>query len=244
MPDSPIPTDATAEPGSTDDHGGVIGPWPTDGAPGASSVPGGATSLPSTGPTTALADLASYQGERVTIGGTVTAIDGARLTVDDGSSIAVIRLVGDAGAMASLVAIGDLVNATGVVDRNADGGVEVAVDDPAAFTWLAAIEIGATPFATANASPDPSLAPAVLSDTEGLVDATAAAVAVLLVASVLLLGGALAATPRNRARLRAWLSERPNRAQKEARTAPRKLTPRWKRAYGHAQPRSNEREQT
>jgi hypothetical protein len=143
----------------------------------------------------------------VTIGGTVTAVDGARLTLDDGSSIAVIRLVGDAGAMASLVAIGDLVNATGVVDRNAEGGLEVAVDDPAAFIWLAATEIGATPFVTASASPGSSLAPAASTDAGAPVDATVAAVAVLLAASILLLGGAFAATPRNRARLRAWLSE-------------------------------------
>jgi hypothetical protein len=39
------------------------------------------------------------------------------------------------------VAIGDLVNATGVVDRNADSGLGVAVDDPEAFTWLAATRL-------------------------------------------------------------------------------------------------------
>jgi hypothetical protein len=205
--DQANPGDATAQPVSTD-PGGVIGPWPTNGDPGATSAPGGSTSQPSMGPTTALADVAAHLGERVTIGGTVTAIDGARLTIDDGSSVAVVRLVGDAGAMASLVAIGDLVNATGVVDRNADGGLEVAVDDPAAFTWLAALEAGATPFALASASPDPSFAVAALSDPGAPVDTTAAAVGVLLVASVLLLVGALAATPRNRARLGAWLTER------------------------------------
>ena len=83
--DQADPSHTTAEPGSTDDPGEVIGPWPTNGDPGATSATGGSTSQPSMGPTTSLADLASHQGERVTIGGTVTAIDGARLTIDDGS---------------------------------------------------------------------------------------------------------------------------------------------------------------
>ena len=150
--DQSDPTTTTAQPGSTDDPNTGFGPWPTAGDPGSTYATGGSTSLPSSGPTTALADLAAHQGERVTIGGTVTAVDGARITVDDGSSIAVIRLFGDASAMVSLVAIGDLVNATGVVDRNATGGLEIAVDDPAGFTWLAATNIGATPLAGERAS--------------------------------------------------------------------------------------------
>jgi hypothetical protein len=208
--DQSDPADATADPASTDHPGDGIGPWPTAGDPGVSAAPGGATSQSTIGPTTALADLSSYQGARVTVGGRVTAIEDARLTIDDGTSVAVIRLVGDAVGMASLVALGDLVNATGVVDRNAAGGVEVTVDDPGAFTWLAATEVGATPFDTASATPDPTLAEAASSGPGAALDTSSLAVAVLFASSVLLLGGAIAATPRNRARLRAWLREQRN----------------------------------
>jgi cell division septation protein DedD len=90
----------------------------------------------------ALADLAGHEGERVAVGGNVTAIDGLRLTIDDGTGTGVVRLYGDAGPLAEMFAIGDLINAVGMVERNAAGGLEVAVGDPGGVARLAPVGPG------------------------------------------------------------------------------------------------------
>ena len=66
---------------------------------------------------TALADLSGYEGSRVAVGGWVRELDGTRVTLDDGSGTAVIRLAGEAAGVGAFISVGDLINARGVVER-------------------------------------------------------------------------------------------------------------------------------
>jgi hypothetical protein len=72
-----------------------------------------------------LADLADHDTELVFVGGRLDAIDGARLLVNDGTSLAAIRLP-PAASLGSL-SIGALVNARGQVTRTEQGGLEIVV---------------------------------------------------------------------------------------------------------------------
>jgi hypothetical protein len=118
------------------------------GSPASSAQPGSVSAIVTFAPTfagtpsVALADLAGHEGERVAVGGNVTVIDGLRITIDDGSGTGVVRLYGDAGPLANLFAIGDLMNAVGIVERNAAGGLELAVGDPGAVARLAPVGTG------------------------------------------------------------------------------------------------------
>ncbi|MEO6351025.1 MAG: OB-fold nucleic acid binding domain-containing protein, partial [Candidatus Limnocylindrales bacterium] len=177
-------------------------------APGASARVT-ATTLP-------LSDLPASQGERVTVGGTVVAIDGFRLTVDDGSGTAVIRLVGDAASGAGTFGVGDLVNATGLVQRNAAGGIEIAVDDPAAISRRAQLSEAPTTTPRLPVTPDPEQAAATQlppddSPTNGALPVSILAIAFAVAAIV----AALSVRPSARQRLsralsatRAWLQTR------------------------------------
>ncbi|MEX2546875.1 MAG: hypothetical protein WD830_03705, partial [Chloroflexota bacterium] len=153
----------------------------------------------------ALSDLAGHEGAEVAVGGTLTNVDGARLTIHDGSASAVVRLVGAAAAVAELVGLGDLVNVRGIVERNAAGGVEVAVSDPNAVDWLhpvsAAITTRVAPSLTLSAGPiEPvTSGPASTSQTSILVTGA------LFSLSILLLVTAVLATEQNRIRVHSWL---------------------------------------
>jgi len=148
-----------------------------------------------------LADLASHEGQPVAVGGVVTRIDGARLTIDDGSASAVVRLVGEASGLASAVAMGDVLNARGVVERNAAGGLEVAVDDPSAIEWAAPLialsSLGPSPWAVSSTEATPSG-----EGTSTTSPGHAALVALALVGLAIgLLAATLLATPASRKRV-------------------------------------------
>ena len=89
--------DGSGNPSSGDGPGTT--PWPSGAVPTGSYDPA-QSGGPSSTTTVALADLAAHDGQRVLAGGSVTNVDGARLTIDDGSAAAVVRLVGEAESVA------------------------------------------------------------------------------------------------------------------------------------------------
>lgn len=127
---------AGASPPASGGPGGPGGPG--EGGPGVpgprgpvAAGPGGGSGLPGSPVVdVALADLASYVGRPVRVGGRVERRDGARLVIADEAATAVIRLSGRAAVLAPLFATGELINAQGEVERNASGGLEIRVDEP------------------------------------------------------------------------------------------------------------------
>jgi hypothetical protein len=118
--------------------------------------------------------------------------------------------------MTRLVGIGDLVNAVGVVERNAVGGLEVVVANPNAVRWLP-WDVGRAPRSTLGMPSSPDAAPSIQPQTgtgepqAGVPMTTIAAVAALFAVASALFVAAFAASPGNRARLRNGLAEASNR---------------------------------
>lgn len=83
----------------------------------------------------ALADIAAHEGEQVVVGGRIEAVDGNRLLVSDGTSLAAVRLAPPAMAVGQ-VRPGMLINASGTVGRTDQGGLEIVVDDADAIRLL------------------------------------------------------------------------------------------------------------
>jgi len=136
---------ATASPGpsgaATSAGGGSMAA--SQGAPGGS----GATS---TGvPTSDLRDLAAHVGQRVRVGGLVTAStpDGFRL--DDGTGTVPVVLEGAAADLASLVGEGDALDATGTVEQR--DSLVLVVADPVDVTLVGDLG-GGDPTASAVAA--------------------------------------------------------------------------------------------
>jgi len=102
------------------------GPSPKPGS--SPSVPAHAASRPPGSP-----DAAEYL-----VGGTVTSIEGTVLVLTDASGAVTIQLVGEAAALAETLHVGDLVNATGIM--NADG--HLIVNDPGSMVRLASLGSG------------------------------------------------------------------------------------------------------
>ncbi len=144
---------ASGDPPQAPDPAGSPGPGSS---PRASAWPGEGQSAPSGVGMVALGDLAAHEAEAVSVGGRVLAVAGVRLTIDDGSGNAVVRLTGEAASLFVLFAVGDLLNATGRVERNATGGLEVVVDSPESIVRLAQLQIPAA--AAASASADAQIA--------------------------------------------------------------------------------------
>jgi hypothetical protein len=192
------------DPDATPDGVNGLPAWPESFDP--ARTPDGSAPPPNDGnATVAVADLAGHLGQRVVVGGFVTAIDGARLTVQDETAATVVRLSGDALLVLERIAIGDLVNAAGVADRNAAGGIEIAVSDPADIAVLpptAAVTGSLQP--SVAASPDGSSA----ATTEPPATPTAAPTgiaALILLAAGIVVAATFVATPSSRARVREWL---------------------------------------
>jgi hypothetical protein len=206
---SSSPSDGPA-PGATPDGEGGLSPWPgsltpgesagPDDPPAAGATPGGEDTIP-------VADVAGHIGERVTVGGFVTAIDGARLTVQDETAATVVRVSGDAMVALESIGVGDLINATGVADRNAAGGIEISVSEPSGiFVLPARATVVATLHPSAEASAQSS--PPALGSTPTTPTAGPNGIAALiLLCSGGLLAATLVATPHNRTRIRKWLEE-------------------------------------
>lgn len=217
--------DVRMGPASSDGPNETAGPESTSGpGPGASPIGSAAPPTGTDGPAepgtgtavVPLADLASHDGQLVLVGGVVTRIDGQRLTIDDGSASAVVRLIGEASALTSVVAIGDLLNARGVVERNAAGGLEITVDDPAAIEWLAPVVAlnsrAPSPWATSSSEQTPTG-----QGTSATSSDQAALIAIAIIALAIgLFAAAFLATPANRKRVQQMLVAAANELKRRA----------------------------
>jgi len=184
---------------------GASGPpgGPGAGGPGVVADPGGpgaASPGPRGGPAgsagamdVALADLASYVGRLVRVGGRVDRRDGARLVITDEAATAVIRLSGRAASLAPLFATGELVNAQGVVERNASDGLEIRVDDP---SQVERVPLGRTAGADVAADGQPN-GPSMTAD-QAAASPTHGTSAVLIWLAILAALAALAGAALNR----------------------------------------------
>ncbi len=176
---------------------------PPTSRPSSAGEPIGPTgsSSPGSDAVQSLDDLDGHADEVVTVGGVVTAVDGTAVRIDDGSASVWLRLTGEAAALAGTFALGDLLNATGRVATDADGELEVVVDDPGAVVRLA--QQYATEAATASTGA--LLPPAVETPSKTGAQPAQSSVALtalaLFGASIALVVGVLAADPRRRA---AW----------------------------------------
>jgi uncharacterized protein YdeI (BOF family) len=139
---SPSASTPAARPLPVSGDGGAIGP----GASGGTGS-GGDTNVPAGGTRAfamALADIAAHEGEMVTVGGRIEAVDGNRLLVNDGTSLAAVRLANPEIA-AGRIRPGMLVNARGLIGRTDQGGLEVVVDDADGIRLLAPVLTAAQP---------------------------------------------------------------------------------------------------
>jgi hypothetical protein len=119
--------------------GGAGGSGGTPGA-GASTEPGGSRAEPGTIATSApsgvldadLADLADVIGQTVRVGGLVVDPTDDGFTLDDGTAVGAVVLVGEALVARDLVEPGDAINVVGRVTASPaqDGSFVVSVDDP------------------------------------------------------------------------------------------------------------------
>jgi hypothetical protein len=110
--------------------GAVRAPAQGDGTglgPGSTGLPGGGSSWSYRPVEMDLATIEEHAGAWVRIGGLVTARDGARLVLDDGTAMAPVRLAGEAAAYIGLVVAGDAVNVVGIVVADPVEGWEVLV---------------------------------------------------------------------------------------------------------------------
>ena len=204
----------SGEPDATSNADPDIPVWPESLAPGQSPSALDPTETLGAAGVVALSDLAGHIGQEVAIGGFVTAIDGARLTIEDETAVAVVRLYGDALSTVELISVGDLVNVRGVADRNAASGIEIGVSDASDITLLtpaSAVDVTPTPSGSAaipGASADPT---AALTDASDTPTGSASAMAgLVLMASGALLAATFAASPTRRTQTRKWLEETSN----------------------------------
>lgn len=186
-------------------------PWQASADPPGRSFPG-ATSFAGSGSQTAqavpLAELGSYVGMLVSVGGEIVAVQAGRLSIDDGTGVAAVVLGAQATAAVADTSIGDLLNATGLVRQSADGGFEVVVDDPFALSWLdltrpAMVIASRVPYTAGSAPASPGEQTGVIGASS---DSRLVAIALLGLA-VVAGGGALLAGPARRERARAWLTQ-------------------------------------
>jgi hypothetical protein len=163
LPRFPADLDITA--GGSSRDGGSTGRTGPDGLAVRPGGVGGATltadsPAPPAGAVDAdLADLASFSGQLVRVGGLVVALDATGFTLDDGTSVGRIVVAGEAMAQLPLVEPDDAINAIGRVEVTKDGAV-VVVDAAGAMTFGGdpVAPIAATP--SSVATPDPATAAA------------------------------------------------------------------------------------
>ena len=157
----------------------------------------------------ASSDVAAHVGERVLVAGKVASIAVSVLTVTDGTASVPVRLTGAATRLLDSIAVGDLVNATGVVTRTPTGGVEVVVDDPTGLLRASTVAspVGSSIDAVAlstHASGTGSVAAGGLAGESRL---PLVAAVILLLTGAVFAAGFVAAGPKRRARLVAALRE-------------------------------------
>jgi DNA/RNA endonuclease YhcR with UshA esterase domain len=100
-----------------------------DGAGGPGTPNGPAADGGSSAPAVALADLGDHVGSVVRVGGRIVALYGERLVLADDSGRGTVRLASDARALLATLAVGDVLNVTGLVSA-ASVGFELVVDRP------------------------------------------------------------------------------------------------------------------
>ena len=181
-------------------------PGPGDTGTGSTSGTGGVSGATgSSNPIVSLGDLAVHEDAMVTVGGAVTAISDALITINDGTATAIVRLAGAAGALAATIAEGDMVNATGIVKRTEAGGLQIVVDDPVKLVHLGRGTRSALAQTAADATePFASAETAWAAEARpGSAPPFAAVVALALFAvTATLLGAVLVLDPRRRAAAR------------------------------------------
>jgi hypothetical protein len=205
----PAASDAPADaPDGSADPSETTPAWGVSFGPGATSPVGAPTGRDNAVDPVSLADLVGHVGQRVVVGGFVSEINGARLTIQDESAAAVVRLAGDALSTLDLVTVGDLVNAAGTTDRNAAGGIEITVTDPADIVVLTTTVADQTP-TTASEPGQPSSLAETLVEPSGTTPAgpSIMVAAVALILAVALFCATFATSPRSRSRLREWLAK-------------------------------------
>ncbi len=108
-----------------------------------------------------LAGLAPFAGSTVRVGGLVVELDADGFTLDDGTAVGRIVLVGEASSVGGLIEPGDAINVIGrVVTRaGSDGTFEVIVDDPDSIV-LGSVGRSTPSTPTPSSAPDAGTPPA------------------------------------------------------------------------------------
>lgn len=147
-------------------------------------------------PSVTLGALARHDGRMVRVGGRVRAMQGRRLTLDDGTARGVVRLGDAVGPVVGAIDVGDVVNAIGRVRRRGDGRHEVLVMTSADLRG--ASQLVAAPSSPTTGARDEASAPATaLIAASGLLQqpagepTTGPAVPLLVAAAVSLISGVL-----------------------------------------------------
>jgi hypothetical protein len=105
-----------------------LGASPIDAAAGGGDAEAGAVAVD-------LVDLDRHRGRQVRVGGLVTATDAAGFSLDDGTAIGRIEVVGDARELLPLLAPGDAVGVVGRV-RPTDAGLVIRLEQAADLVRL------------------------------------------------------------------------------------------------------------
>ena len=151
------PTKTSGSGAGTVDTGYGPGVAPTGaGAPAGSSTPAR--------PLVDLRNLASYRGRVVEVGGLVTSVESATISIDDGTAAGRLVLSGEAAAYLDLVEVGDPIEVDGLVEPM-QRALPVRDAIPTASSGRA------TPMRPSPASPVPSEATASLTAGAGAVTA-------------------------------------------------------------------------
>ncbi len=104
-----------------------------------------------------LADLASFAGVLVRVGGLVVSLEPGGFTLDDGTSVGRVLVTGEAAVQLALIEPDDALNAIGHV-KVTDDGVVVVVDAPGGISF-AGDPVAAAALAAVDATPSPSASP-------------------------------------------------------------------------------------
>jgi hypothetical protein len=111
----------------------------TVGGSAAGSAAAGAA-LRAAAPDVDLADLASFVGQTVRVGGLVVDLRPTGFTLDDGTAAGIVVLAGLAAETIPLIEPDDAINVVGRVTRVDGGDLAVVVDDPAAIALGSALD--------------------------------------------------------------------------------------------------------
>jgi hypothetical protein len=151
-PVRPGPTRRPAGPAGGASTGTASAPTAAvDGAFGGAPAPSGELGVD-------LRDLASRRGQLVRVGGLVTRVDGAVISLDDGTATGRLILTGHAAPYLDLVEVGDALEATGLVESDT-GGPYLLVTDPDGVAQAGDLDAGTLAAAGASAAAGPSAGP-------------------------------------------------------------------------------------